>query len=995
MSHDGLHIALLSVHGLIRATELELGRDADTGGQTLYVVELARALAQHPQVAQVDLITRAIVDESVDPVYAQPREAICDGADIVRLACGGTGYLRKELLWDYLDEFGDNLIAHYQALEQRPHVVHSHYADAGLVGSRVAAVLQCSLLHTGHSLGRVKRRRLLASGLSSESIEQQYAIARRIVAEEQTLASAARVIASTHQEIDEQYGLYDFYRPDVMHVLPPGTNVSRFVPPQGGEKQTGIASAVRRFLKHPDKPMILSVSRADARKNIASLVHAFGQDKALRERANLVVVMGNRDDLTELGDGARDVLTELLQLIDRYDLYGKVAYPKHHSPDDVPVLYRLATLSLGVFVNPALTEPFGLTLLEAAASGLPIVATEDGGPRDIVENCSNGLLIDPLDTEGIGEAVSSVIGDWERWQRLSRAGLRGVRERYSWQAHAGSYVELVQQVLDNDPAPAPVLPDAQANYPDRMLITDLNRALIGDDEALAELVTLLKKRPKKLMFVVATGLREDAALRLLKQHGVPEPDVFITSSGTHITYAPTLTEDTGWSRHIEKAWTPQVVAPGAVRGAGPDLAPALAAEPVQGQLPLRPGERAAGRGALDRAVQGGAGGQRALLARPVPERGADPCVQGAGAALHHPPVRHRSGARAGHRRLGGRCGHDAWQDAGGGGRQPSARRAVLDRCRPARVLRAPPVRRRYSRGDGTLRFPRRLRGAGALGARAQRCRGRTRRVTRLLCTDLDRTLLPNGAALEPPGARRALGAHLAQHDVRLAYVTGRDIGRVHDAIERWALPVPDFVAADAGTTIVRVDGGAWSGDEAWAMLQRDHWGGRDGAAVHACLDGVDGLLAQPGDRQHRFKRSYTVLRDTQRARLRDAIEQRTRRQGLAVSMLFSHDPLSDETLLDLVSPLATKRGAVAHIARALSFEEHEVLFAGDSGNDLDALVSDFPAVLVGNADAETRRLVLQSLEAGARADRLHQAKAPYAAGIVEGLEHFAALYSKA
>jgi len=559
MADDGLHIALVSVHGLIRATELELGRDADTGGQTLYVVELARALVKHPDVARVDLVTRLIVDESVDAIYAQPRESICEGADIVRLACGGQGYLRKELLWDYLDEFGDNLIAHYRACQQRPHVLHSHYADAGLVGSRVAAVLQRPLLHTGHSLGRVKRRRLLASGLSGESIEHRYAIGRRIVAEEQTLASAARVIASTHQEIEEQYGLYDFYRPDAMQVLPPGTDVSRFVPPQGGEKQTAIASAVRRFLKHPDKPMILAVSRADARKNIATLVHAFGGNRALHERANLVVIMGNRDDLTELGDGARDVLTELLQLIDRYDLYGKVAYPKQHRPDDVPVLYRLATLSGGVFVNPALTEPFGLTLLEAAASGLPIVATEDGGPRDIVGNCRNGLLVDPLDTEGVGEAVYRVIDDWEGWQKLSRAGLQGVREHYSWQAHAGSYVELVQQVVANDPTPAPVLPEANASLPDRALFTDLNRALIGDDEALAELVALFRARPKRLMFGVTTGLRQDAALRLLKRHGVPEPDVLITSTGTHITYAPRLTEDTGWSRHIEKQWTPKVV----------------------------------------------------------------------------------------------------------------------------------------------------------------------------------------------------------------------------------------------------------------------------------------------------------------------------------------------------------------------------------------------------------------------------------------------------
>ncbi len=83
----------------------------------------------------------------------------------------------------------------------------------------------------------------------------------------------------------------------------------------------------------------------------------------------------------------RTTLNDILIAIDRFDLYGKVAYPKHHHPNDIPVLLRMAASSQGVFVNPALTEPFGLTLIEAAASGLPIVATEDGGPSDIIKTC--------------------------------------------------------------------------------------------------------------------------------------------------------------------------------------------------------------------------------------------------------------------------------------------------------------------------------------------------------------------------------------------------------------------------------------------------------------------------------------------------------------------------------------------------------------------------------------------------------------------------------
>ena len=116
-------------------------------------------------------------------------------------------------------------------------------------------------------------------------------------------------------------------------------------------------------------------------------MQAYGESKALQERANLVIVAGNRDDIQSMDEAQQQVLTDLLLALDRYDLWGKVALPKHHAVEDMPELYRLATRRGGVFVNPALTEPFGLTLIEAAASGLPIVVTEDGGPKDITSNC--------------------------------------------------------------------------------------------------------------------------------------------------------------------------------------------------------------------------------------------------------------------------------------------------------------------------------------------------------------------------------------------------------------------------------------------------------------------------------------------------------------------------------------------------------------------------------------------------------------------------------
>ncbi len=559
---EGLYLCLISIHGLIRGNDLELGRDADTGGQTKYVVELARALAAHPATARVDLLTRLVDDPGVSNDYKAPLENLGHGARIVRIEAGPSGYLPKETLWGHLDSFVDNTINFFQQQQRQPDLLHSHYADAGYVGSRLSHLLGIPLIHTGHSLGRVKRRRLLASGLNASEVEERYNMTRRIEAEELTLSSAERVITSTNQEIEEQYELYDYYQPEQMRVIPPGTDLTRFHPPEGKEWQTDIAGAITRFLREPEKPIILALSRPDTRKNIAALVTAYGEDKTLQEAANLVIVAGNRDDIGDLDSGAQEVLTGLLMQIDRYDLYGRVAYPKHHAADDVPLIYRLSAVSGGVFVNPALTEPFGLTLIEAAASGLPIVATEDGGPRDIIQNCKNGVLVNPLDPEDIAKGIKEVLNNWEKWQQRSTRGLQGVREHYSWEAHAQHYLEMIRPIAEKTSTPL-VRPSRSRRallYQDRAIFTDLDQNLLGDPDSLPRLVQVIRENRTNFAFGIATGRRLDSALKVMKQHAIPEPDVLITSGGTSIHYAPKLTQDTAWTRHIEKQWTPHVVA---------------------------------------------------------------------------------------------------------------------------------------------------------------------------------------------------------------------------------------------------------------------------------------------------------------------------------------------------------------------------------------------------------------------------------------------------
>lgn len=555
-SQDKKYILLISVHGLIRAHNLELGRDADTGGQTKYVVDLAKNLAQHPQVEQVDLVTRLVRDPAVSDDYALAEESLAGNTRLIRIAAGPDEYIPKEQLWDHLDSFMDNTLTWLNQQPRMPDLVHSHYADAGYVGVRLSHLIGVPLIHTGHSLGRDKRKRLLARGLSREEIEKTYNIARRIDAEEEILANADLVITSTHNEIEEQYGLYNYYDPQRMAVIPPGTDLEQFHPP-ADDDNIAFADKIDHFLRHPEKPIILALSRPDERKNILALIEAYGESAELQEAANLLIVAGTRDEISDLDKGAQNVFKNILLLLDSYDLYGKLALPKHHSAEEVADIYRLAALRGGVFINPALTEPFGLTLLEAAASGLPLVATENGGPVDIIANCNCGLLVDPLDRDAIASALLHFLTDKDSYAEAVANGTSGVRKHYSWQAHAGTYIDTLNRLdLDYDSLPEDQPLPKPLRYRDRAIFTDLDQNLIGDPVALEQLVKLIRDNRKCVSFGIATGRRIDSALVLMKKYGIPRPDVLISSLGTRIHYGPNLTEDDYWEDHIDHDWVP-------------------------------------------------------------------------------------------------------------------------------------------------------------------------------------------------------------------------------------------------------------------------------------------------------------------------------------------------------------------------------------------------------------------------------------------------------
>lgn len=547
------------MHGLIRGEELELGRDEDTGGQTRYVLELARALSERDDVERIDLITRQIIDEKVSDDYAKLEERIADKAYIVRIPFGPKRYLSKTKLWPYIEVFVDQCLSHFQRTRTVPDVIHGHYADAGYGGGQLARLLGIPFVFTGHSLGRVKRQRLEDSGVPGDKIESRYAISTRIEAEEFALESCSLICTSTRQEVKEQYERYENYIPERMEVIPPGVDLHSFHPPEEGEAPSQLIKDIKAFLDNPEKPMVVAMARPDERKNIEKLVQTYGESPPLQREANLVLILGTRDDLRDMPPGQRTVLLNLLTLIDVYDLYGKVAYPKKHKADDVATLYREITRSRGIFVNPAMTEPFGLTLLEAAASGAPIVATNDGGPSDIIANCKNGSLIDPFDCKSIEKAILHALTEPAQWDEWSRAGLENVNKYYSWDRHVERYLRDVREVLKDSDKPPPIARGRSTRrlpQIDRLIIADIDNTLTGHDEAMHDFFRLIAEAEENIGFGIATGRRYEDVMQLMAEYEIPNPEVLITSVGTEIYYGKNYTLDSSWQKHIDFRWQP-------------------------------------------------------------------------------------------------------------------------------------------------------------------------------------------------------------------------------------------------------------------------------------------------------------------------------------------------------------------------------------------------------------------------------------------------------
>jgi sucrose-6F-phosphate phosphohydrolase len=265
----------------------------------------------------------------------------------------------------------------------------------------------------------------------------------------------------------------------------------------------------------------------------------------------------------------------------------------------------------------------------------------------------------------------------------------------------------------------------------------------------------------------------------------------------------------------------------------------------------------------------------------------------------------------------------------------------------------------------------------------------------LVCTDLDRTLLPNGNCLESPLARPVFAALVKRPEVVLAYVTGRHKALVEQAIADYSLPQPDFVIGDVGTSIYTLTAGVWGDWPQWAEEIAPDWQGRDHAGMQQLFDHLPGLLLQESAKQNRFKLSYYVPTDTDLPQLLAAMREQLGRSATRAELVYSVDEAEDTGLLDVVPASATKFHAINFLMQHQGFSVENTIFAGDSGNDLQVLTSAIKSVLVANASPEIKEEAVQLAQLQSTGPALYLAKGDfmgmngnYSAGILEGIAHF-------
>ena len=265
----------------------------------------------------------------------------------------------------------------------------------------------------------------------------------------------------------------------------------------------------------------------------------------------------------------------------------------------------------------------------------------------------------------------------------------------------------------------------------------------------------------------------------------------------------------------------------------------------------------------------------------------------------------------------------------------------------------------------------------------------------LLCTDMDRTIIPNGRQLEHPQARAHFRQLCGLSSVKLAYVSGRHLQLVEQAIADYQLPKPDYAITDVGTKIYCLEQSGWSEISAWQKQIADDWRGKSHDQLQHALTRFPELILQEQSKQNDFKLSYYLSLSADRDKILPLVERQLTQLGVAASLIWSIDEPKQVGLLDVLPRNATKLHGIEFLQQYLRYGPQEVLFAGDSGNDLQVLGSSIRSILVANAEPEIKQQALQLAEHNGYAETLFLAQQDnfplggnYSAGVLQGVAYY-------
>lgn len=487
-------VAILSPHGWF-GQENVLGKP-DTGGQVIYILDQVRALEKYLleefALAGIDVEPRIIVvtrliPNAGDTTCNQPEEDILgtDYAYILRIPFYDDDgnvvqdWISRFKIWRYLDRFAadceNELLAE---LKGRPDLIVGNYSDGNLVASLLSdrmGVIQCTIAHA------LEKTKYLFSDLFWQNMEPDYHFSCQYTADLISMNKSDFIITSTYQEIagtDERMGQYESYQYYTMpglyqvvnginlyspkfNVVPPGVDEATYFPYHRRDRRAESrirqwekrlfqddAADVHGYLDDPDKPPVFTMARLDRIKNITGLVEAFGIDSELRKHANLIVAAG-----TIHADQSQDVeekseIEKMYRLIGQYGLAGSIRWLPSVPKQETGEVYRIIADKGGLFVQPALFEAFGLTVLEAMQCGLPTFGPIFGGPSEIIVNRKSGYLMNTSRPEMMAGDILEFLRHCEQdethWKAVSEAGIRRVQERFTWARYSDKLIRLTK-----------------------------------------------------------------------------------------------------------------------------------------------------------------------------------------------------------------------------------------------------------------------------------------------------------------------------------------------------------------------------------------------------------------------------------------------------------------------------------------------------------------------------------------------------------------------